>query len=171
MEFSVAGCVVALLIFAPTLVLLVAPPRGGGLPVSGAGPIVVLLERSGQAACLALLVFSGATLSLPPVDGWLVVAVVAILAYWTLWLRYLITRDAWSLFAPFARVPIPMALLPVVAFAAAAGWARSPWLLGASVVLAAAHWTISWKSYALLRAERHASTGTLPSLRSPRTPR
>lgn len=171
MVFSVAGCGVALLVLAPNLALLVAPPRGGGLPPSGAGTVVVLLERAGQAACLVLLVFSGATVHLGAVDGWLVVAVAAILAYWALWLRYLRTRSVWSLFAPVARVPIPMALLPVLCFAAAAGWAHSPWLFGASVVLAAGHWITSWRTYAVLRAERDASAGKSPSLRSPTTPR
>ncbi len=62
------------------------------------------------------------------------------MAYWALWVRYLVSgRRRSSLFASIVGLPVPMALLPVGVFLAGAAWLQNPWIAIAAAVLAAGH--------------------------------
>lgn len=134
--FSVAGALLSFAVLAPNLLLLVLPPRDRA-PVRSAGGFATALERIGQAACLVLPALAPVT---PAPDGWFIGVVVAIAAYWSLWGRYLQRgRSIRDLYGPVLGVPVPMAILPVVAFALIGAWLASVWLLAAAAVLAAGH--------------------------------
>ncbi len=156
MGFSPTGSLIALALLAPNLLLVIFPPLRGTLPPSDFGLTFAVLERAGQAACVAVVTFSKASFDGRPIGPWFFLMVVCIAAYYGLWARYLGGgRDATAVYRPIGAIPIPMALIPVLAFAFAALWGGSRWLLLATVVLAIGHWTTTWRGYrALTRRER-----------------
>ncbi len=146
---SIAGAAVSLLVLAPNVLLLVAPPRDG-IRTADAGPVFTVLERAGQVACLALPFLTGTAGAW---SWWIVPAALAVGGYLALWVRYLAVRRFGILYRSLGPLPIPMAVLPVVAFLAAAGWLGSWWVAGAAVLLAAGHLPNSWATrQALARA-------------------
>jgi len=149
MQSWLLGTLIAAAILLPNLLLAVFPPRTD-LPQPKVGFVFVALERAGQLGCLVLLIFAPGEFS-RPIWGVLVGASIAL--YWGLWSRYLASRDARALFAPFGVIPIPMAVFPVLAFAFAAAWASSLSLAAATAVLAVGHLTVSWKGYRALTSD------------------
>lgn len=144
MGFSLIGLLIGLAILAPNALLAIAPPRGGIPQVGSAGVIFTALERAGQIGCLVLL---AATPSTPTLR--LIPVAVCIAIYWALWGRYLHRRDFALLYAPLWRIPIPMALFPIAAFALSV---TSLWLAIAVAVLAVGHLANSWHVYRELSA-------------------
>lgn len=136
MGFSPLGLIVSIAVLAPNLLLLVAPPRTP-LPSARVPGALTLLERAGQALCLVV-----PAITEPGELRWwgFVVVVAALAVYYGLWMRYLVGgRDGAALYRPLWRVPVPMAIAPVVAFLGAAAWLSNPWVAGAAAVLAAGH--------------------------------
>lgn len=152
MGFSLLGLVVALAVLAPNLLLLVAPPLEP-LPTARVPVVLTALERVGQSLCLVTpVVFVPNQLHW----WWLPAAVIALIGYYALWGRYLRGRRGPTLFEPWRRIPVPMAILPVATFLAAAGWLGNGWLAAAAVVLAAGHIPTS---ALIARATRPAGKG------------
>lgn len=152
MGFSPLGLAVSIAVLAPNLLLLVFPPRTRPPATEVPWPLS-WLERGGQALCV---VVPAITATGQPV--WPVAAVVAaaIVAYYALWARYLTLDRSWAaLYRPALGVPVPMAILPVVAFAATAVWLNAPWVAVAAGILAAGHIPSS-----AIIARRLAETGS-----------
>ncbi len=140
MGFSPLGLLVSLAVLAPNLLLIPFRPRTP-LPRIAPPKILSLLERAGQALCL---VVPAVTLPGEVAAGWLAPLLLALAGYYALWIRYLATgRDAAALHRPWWGVPVPMAILPVIAFLAAAGGLGNPWIAAAAGVLAAGHIPVS----------------------------
>lgn len=136
MGFSPFGLAVSVLVLAPTLLLLVLPPRGPA-PAPRVPPALGWLERAGQALCTVVPVIT-APGSL--VWGWAIPTGAALLGYGGFWIRYLTAGRRYTLlYDDVARLPVPMAILPVAIFAAAACWLSNPWIGVAAAVLAAGH--------------------------------
>ncbi|MCR2763898.1 hypothetical protein NQ152_10320 [Microbacterium sp. zg.B48] len=137
MGFSPLGLIVALAVLAPNALLLWLPPRGGFPPVRLPG-ILSWLERAGQALCLVIPVITE-----PGPQRWQWAAVVVgigLVGYYALWARYLAAgRTSALLYAAAWKVPVPMAILPVVIFAATGAWLGNLWVIGSALVLAAGH--------------------------------
>lgn len=141
MGFSVTGLIIALAIFLPSILLGIVAPKG--MPAGGvkdAGGMIVLLERLGQIGCLALTVMAGSHFARSALSIWLVLMVLCIAGYYALWGRYLAKgRLLVWLYRPWGILPVPMAVLPVLAFSLAALWGRFLLLGIAAMVLAAGH--------------------------------
>lgn len=147
MGFSLTGLAIALAVLGPNLLMVLLPPREGTSAIVSAGLPFTILERAGQVASLSLLCLLPASFERAP-DVWFWLMIVGIAAYWALWIRYVVRgRHVWLLFEPVLRIPIPMAIFPVLAFGCAAAWGRSIWLGIAVLVLAIGHWSNSWYSY------------------------
>lgn len=150
--FSLAGLAVSLAVLAPNLALVWAPPRDWSairvtvpLPVSA-------LERVGQIGCLVLPAISGTH---GHVDPWLVLLVLLVAIYHGLWVRYLLTgRRTAQLYAPLGPVPVPMAVVPVLAFLVAAIWLTTWPLAVAGALLAVGHLTTAARTAHALARER-----------------
>jgi hypothetical protein len=68
---------------------------------------------------------------------WLVLVIALVAAYYALWARYLLAGRRFALlYATYGPVPVPMALLPVLAFFSASVWLHS-WPVGAAATLLA----------------------------------
>lgn len=136
MGFSPFGLVVSLAVLAPNLLMVAFPPRDPS-PEVRVPPALTWLERAGQALCLVVPVITAA--------GelrwwWAAPATLALVGYYALWGRYLATgRTFGALYRRLWRVPVPMAILPVIVFLATAAWLSNVWIAVAAVVLAAGH--------------------------------
>lgn len=157
MTFSIAGAVVSLIVLLPNLLLVVFPPRDR-VPTRDAALLATILERAGQAGCLVLPFLVGGPGGW---SWWLLPLGVAIWAYLALWGRYLADRRTASLYRPLGRgslrLPIPMAVFPVLAFLSAAGWLGSVFVGAAALVLAAGHLPNSWAAWRSIEDGRGAS--------------
>ena len=137
MTFSLPGLILSLAILAPNFLLLAWPPRNPPATPATTGWLLSALEKGGQAACLVAPALTGRDAGL---DGWLVAVIAFVGVYYGLWARYFVRgRDFALLYSSLALVPVPMAVFPVLAFLAGAGWLHSWWLAGAAVVLGAGH--------------------------------
>ena len=147
MTYSIAGAVVSLVVLLPNLLLLAFPPRDR-VVTRDAGLLATILERAGQAGCLVLPFLVGGSGGW---SWWLLPLGIAIGAYLALWARYLADRRTASLYRPLGpgslRLPIPMAVFPVLAFLSAGGWLGSAFVGAAAVVLAAGHLPNSWAAW------------------------
>jgi hypothetical protein len=146
--FSWFGLVLAAVILGPNLLYVALPPRNAPVPPASAGLLLTVLERAGQAVTVTLLVMSGGHLAAAP-WWWVLPSGVCVVAYWGLWARYLWRgREFAALYAPLGPLPIPMAVLPLVAFgiaAVTAGWTP---LLAAVGVLTVGHMASSRAAWA-----------------------
>jgi len=134
--FSPWGLAVSVAVLAPNLILVWWPPRTP-LPDVRIPIVWRVLERAGQALCL---VVPAITVPGPLAWGWSIVVAAAVGGYYGLWARYLATGwDGVSLYSSVLSVPVPMAVLPVLAFLATALWLSNPWIAVAAVVLAVGH--------------------------------
>lgn len=126
----------SLAVLAPNLLMVAFPPRTA-VPQVRVPSALTWLERGGQGLCLVVPAITA------PGElrwWWLVLVAAAVAAYWALWGRYLTSgRTVAALYGPLWRVPVPMAILPVVAFAASAAWLSNGWIALAAAVLAAGH--------------------------------
>lgn len=136
MGFSPIGLIVSVAVLAPNLLLLWWPPRPS-LPRVGLPWPIAWLERAGQALCLVVpSITAFATISW----WWTLPAAAAIVGYYVLWGRYLrLGRSGVQLYDRAWGVPVPMALLPVIAFAATSVALSNGWIALAAGVLAAGH--------------------------------
>lgn len=154
MTFSVPGAALSLAILAPSLLLLIWPPRHPSPPPSrqkGHGVLFTGLERAGQALCLVL---PAITATASDRDGWFFTTAAALGVYYLLWLRYFFSgREFSALYRPIGTIPVPMAVFPVLAFAAGAGWLTSWPLACGAAILAIGHITNSWRLWRSLRSE------------------
>lgn len=125
MGFSWLGLVLAAVILGPNLLYVALPPRNAPVQRASAGLLLTVLERAGQAATVTLLVVSGGRLAAAP-WWWVLPAGACVVVYWGFWGWYLWRgREFTVLYASWGPLPIPMAVLPLVAFgiaAVAAGW-------------------------------------------------
>ncbi len=146
MGFSLTGLGIVAAIFLPNLLLLPFPPRGAA-PIRPPAPLVIrILERLGQAGCVAVPVISQQAFDSARIDGWFVLMLVSIALYEFLWVRYLPRGRTYAvLFGPLGVIPVPMALFPVLAFGFAAAWSRSIWIGIAAIVLGVGHLAVSWR--------------------------
>lgn len=139
MGLSVPGLGVALVLLAPAVLIGLRPPSVP-LPPSGLPAWVTAVERAGQVAVVGVLVVSRAALDRVGVVPWCVVAAVLLASSGWFVARYLCgDRHPRRLYEPAGPVPVPLAVLPVVALLVLAVTARSVPLAAAVLVLAPAH--------------------------------
>lgn len=140
------GWAVLLPILLPNLLLVVLPARPGepagasigpdGLRRTSRGDVILgAVENVTRIAVLVPALFLRLTIASPRAWAWSAVAALAVAAYYGAWARFFVRgRGPWLLYRSLGRLPVPLAVAPVVYFAAAAGVARSS--LYAAVVIA-----------------------------------
>lgn len=148
MGFSLLGTLMALIILAPSLLIIKFPPKNITIGVRDAGFVYILLERVGQLGCIGILAISKDNFQQVKFGVIAAFIVLFIVVYYGLWIRYIVKgRQYKLLWEPLGFIPIPMAVLPVCAFGLAAVWGKSIWLSIAVVCLAIGHLANSWHSY------------------------
>ncbi|WP_339317674.1 hypothetical protein [Paenibacillus sp. FSL R10-2734] len=148
MGFSLLGTIMALIILAPSLLIIKFPPENVPAGVRDTGPVYTILERVGQLGCIGILAISKDSFQHVKFGIWATLIILFIAVYYGLWIRYIVKgRQFKLLWDPLGFIPIPMAVLPVCAFGLAAIWGKSIWLSIAVVCLAIGHLANSWHSY------------------------
>lgn len=148
MGFSLIGSLIAIIILAPSMLMIMFPPESIPIGLKAAGHFFTFLERVGQVGCIIILIASKDAFGALNFGIWAVLILIFITVYYGLWIRYVVKgRTFRLLYEPFGFIPIPMAILPVCAFGFAAIWGRSAWLGIAVGCLAIGHFANSWHSY------------------------
>lgn len=146
MGFSLTGLLVSIAVLAPNLLLTIFPPDRP-IPAVGVARVVTVCEGAGRVLCLTVPALTGSGWGLGAGVGAPglavpagVVLAVCLLGYWALWARYLRAgRRTSALFDTVLAIPVPMAVLPVTAFAATAALLASPAIAAATALLAIGH--------------------------------
>lgn len=103
---------------------------------------LLMLERTGQATVSFLILFARdfAWTTWTSWSGWLLLGWVAVALYLACWTRYFVgPHSAARLHRPLLGIPVPLAVLPVAAALLFGIYARSFWLILASIVLGIGH--------------------------------
>ena len=118
--------------------------------------ILLAFEKAGQVLCtIFLIIFSDFNISKVNLWSiWLVVIFVLLILYLLCWLRYFSGKHTSNdLYRPFLDIPLPLAVLPVMAVFTLSIYGKVIWLLIASIILGighigitAQHWTAAKKS-------------------------
>jgi len=148
MGFSSIGLAIILIIFAPNLLYIKYSPKDIPDDLRAVSGVFTALERVGQTAFFIILILSKNNYQNIKINIWFVLMVISITVYYGLWIRYITKGKYFSLlFKPIWRIPIPMAIFPVLAFGFAALLGKSIYLGLAIVVFAIGHFVNSWNSY------------------------
>ena len=145
------GGIITLAVLLPNLLMFILPPVG--IPPKpekkdGLMKIMEVIERIGQASSFVIPFFYPLpALREASVDA-LVVMALALLFYYVCWARYALKGHRFVLlYAPLFGVPLPMAVSPVVYFAAAAIFLRSLPLAIAVGLLTTGHLYMSYSEW------------------------
>lgn len=125
----------SLAVLAPSLLLWRYPPVPP-VPPARLPRALTALERLGQALCTIVPAITIGTSRLWPGA---ILAMCALAGYYALWIRYLVRRTPAALYLPAYRIPVPLAILPVLVFLGLAWWQTNPWILASALVLASGH--------------------------------
>ncbi|HWL01570.1 MAG TPA: hypothetical protein VNQ52_04270 [Microbacteriaceae bacterium] len=139
--FSFVGLAFLLALFIPNILwATVAKPRD--YESGSENRVLLALERVGQVLTTAAALLFADT-NLQPWSAWswwLVAAVVLMLAYEAGWIRYFLSRRTMrDFYRSLLGVPVPLAILPLVAFVLLGVYGRLIPLVVAAVVLGIGH--------------------------------
>ena len=148
LSFSWVGLAVFALPMLINIAYVLFPPTGEIPSSKSATRWVEIIEAVSRIVYLVLLTFLVSKNPLKPKSGWALAAVVFLLLYYIVWIRYFIGgRNVALLGQPFLFVPIPLAIFPVVYYLCAAIWMGNIPAAVAMSVFGAAHITVSVQSF------------------------
>jgi hypothetical protein len=131
---------------------MVFPPRGK--PEGEAGPrdrfhrVMEVLEWVGRIAALVIPFFYRIDVQGTRQVVALVVMALALLVYYTGWVRYFTRGRSYALlFEPLLGIPIPLAISPIVYLLAASALLGSWYLVVATMILGFGHLSISYREF------------------------
>ncbi len=139
--FSVVGVVFLLMLFVPNLRWARNQPQGYEEISAHENKALLVFERVGEVACscaaVAFVCPSGFAL---PWLFWLVAAFLLMVLYEVAWIRYFRGGERPDgMYQPLGPIPVPIASLPVAAFALLGVWYESPVAVMAALVLGVGH--------------------------------
>lgn len=139
--FSIVGVVFLAMLFVPNIRWAKSQPPGYEEISRHENKALLLFERVGQvlATCSAVVFVCPQGLSLPWLL-WLLIAFLLMLLYEAAWIRYFKGGEKLEdMYRPLGPIPVPIASLPVVAFALLGIWHQSPIAVIAAVILGIGH--------------------------------
>jgi hypothetical protein len=147
-EFPLGG-IITLAVLLPNILAVFFPPviRLANVPQPNHKrmQIMTVVERIGQVGSYVIPFFYRLSLAGAADAVALVVMIGALILYYAGWVRYIILgRDEALFYRSLLSIPLPMAVMPVIYFLAAAVLLDSVWLLLASISLGTGHLTVSW---------------------------
>jgi hypothetical protein len=157
------GGIITLVVLLPNLLMLFLPPVGNPPRPEKKDRLLKIMEgieRAGQAGSFIIPFFYRLpALREASVDA-LVVMALAMVIYYVAWARYALKGHRFVLlYAPFFGVPLPMAISPVVYFAAAAIFLGSMPLVIAAGLLATGHLYVSYSEWKRCQNTMFLQTG------------
>lgn len=139
--FSIVGVAFLAMLFVPNIRWAKSQPPGYEEISRNENKVLLLFERIGQvlATCSAVVFVCPQGFSLPWLL-WLLIAFLLMLLYEAAWVRYFIGGEKLEdMYRPLGPIPVPIASLPVVAFALLGIWHQSPIAVIAAVILGIGH--------------------------------
>ncbi len=141
MGFSVIGTLIAVLMIAPSIVIMfLFPPKNLKKTDNNKKyePFSII-ERTGQVGCVIILIFSGNDEEVV-INPFFIVMLILMGAYFYCWIRYVKSERYYvNLYDDLFFIPIPLAILPVGVFAFCGLWLYNIWLIVACGVFALGH--------------------------------
>ena len=138
------GWLIPLLVLLPNVLMVRFPPTERPGDASGVNRWLQALERLGQAGVFVIPCFYRIRIQDTMAVVSLAALALALVAYYLGWLRYMRQGRRYALlFAPLWGIPLPMAVMPVIYFGAAAVLVRSWPLAAATGVFAIGHLAVS----------------------------
>lgn len=139
--FSIVGVAFLAMLFVPNIRWAKSQPPGYEEISRNENKVLLLFERVGQAlaTCSAVVFVCPQGFSLPWLL-WLLIAFLLMLLYEAAWIRYFKGGEKLEdMYRPLGPIPVPIASLPVVAFALLGIWHQSPIAVIAAVILGIGH--------------------------------
>ena len=138
------GGLISILVLIPNLVFIVFPPRDMPRTLSKPARSLEIVEWIGRIGAFAIPFFCWIELTDTIEMLAAVIMIGALAMYYLGWLRYMRQGHSFALlFQPMWRIPLPLAIAPIVYFYAASIVLHSWWLLIAAALLTIGHLYIS----------------------------
>lgn len=152
MKLKFAFSLVGLVIFALPMIINIAyvvfPPRGKSEQPAKIPRWIELTEKTSRIAYLLSITLFVSQNQISFHSVWLWLATLFLVLYYAVWIRYFISgRNIELLNRSFLHVPIPLAVFPVLYFLFAALWLNNIPAAIIMMIFAAAHITVSIKSF------------------------
>ena len=147
MSFSLPALFIILTILFPNLLFVFFPPTNKPDNLPEENKWISMLEHGGQILFFAVFLFSPVTHvenRNPMLLFWMIFCT---LLYYALWIRYMAKKQAYSaLFETIMSIPIPMAIIPILAFTFGVLWLHAWLALIPLTLFAIGHFINSWNS-------------------------
>ena len=152
MNLKVSFSWIGLVIFALPMLINIAyvlfPPAEKAAEAARAPRWVEGIEQVSRIAYLFAVTFLVSLRPLALHSAWLSLAAVFLFLYYAAWIRYFAGgRKIALLSRALLRVPMPLAIFPVLYFLCAAVWLHNLPAAIFMVIFGAAHWTVSIQSF------------------------
>ncbi|OCL26276.1 hypothetical protein U472_09705 [Orenia metallireducens] len=148
MEFSYIGLIMVTVVLLPNLLFVIFPPKNIPNGLQDVHLFFTIIERIGIIAFIVILLTSNVSFINLNINLFLLLMILCIVVYYSLWLRYVLKGQDFSLlFTPLLFIPIPMAIFPVSYFLFASFWINSIYLAITTLIFAIGHFVNSWNSY------------------------
>jgi len=139
--FSIVGVVFLAMLFIPNIKWAKSQPPGYEEISKHESKTLLMLERIGQVltTCAAVVFVCPQGFSLPWLL-WLIVAFLLLILYEIAWARYFKSGEKLDgMYQPLGPIPVPIATLPIAAFALLGIWYQSPVAVIAALILGIGH--------------------------------
>lgn len=139
--FSLVGVAFLAMLFVPNVRWAKSQPPGYEDLSKHESRTLLILERVGEVACSCSAVVFVCPLGFSfPWLLWLAAAFALMVLYEVAWVRYFRGGEKIDgMYQPLGPIPVPIATLPVVAFALLGIWYQSPIAVAAAIVLGVGH--------------------------------
>lgn len=155
--FSYIGLLWLLMLFIPNIIWAQNKPVGYDELAKGENRLLLILERTGQVlVTTCALIFSDFNPKpLTPRSFWLALSLLLMVLYDISWIRYFKGgRKLTDFYRILIGIPVPLALLPVIAFFLLGVYGKVVWLMLAVVPLAIGHVGIHLQHSMALRGKK-----------------
>ena len=147
MGFHIYGIAVSGIILLPNLFFFLIPPKNMPKHSAKEPLALTILENAGRFACFLYPLVFGADVAAAPANAYLYIMAACALLYYACWVRYFAGGREFSLlFRPLWRIPVPMALFPILYFCFLAIWLRAPIMGAAALLFGLEHISISLRT-------------------------
>jgi hypothetical protein len=146
-SFSWIGAIVFLLPMIINVIYAIFPPVNAAEPAK-VNKILEIIENATRILYLFALVLLVSKQKLDYKSPWLYIALVFLVLYYIVWIRYFAGGRENSLMnQSFLFIPMPLAIFPVLYFIFAAIWMHNYIAVGIMVVFGVAHNIITYQSF------------------------
>lgn len=139
--FSYIGLIYLLMLFIPNIVWTKRQPDGYAELAKNENKVLLLFERVGQVLIvISVLIFSDYNpTEFSAWTAWLIISFLLMIIYEIVWIRYFIKPTLKNFYGSFLFIPIPLALLPVIAFLLLGIYGQVIWLIVSALIIGIGH--------------------------------